>query len=256
VIRRLGVVLVVCSVWIGDGPAFAQETAGDAAAREHFLRGQAAFEAADYEQALVHLQESYRLSQRGQLQYNIGVTASNLGRAEEALKAFERYLEEVESPPREQEVRKRMAALEATIAEREEKRALVEAAIRYTAPEAAIRYTAPDDAPESQRDRSSARRIPTSAIAGSSVLAAVGVAGVVTMGIGIARSGSCVERDANGTCATERAASAWTGVYGAVGIAALAGSVTWLAVSSKRAKEKRNTAWMLTPAGVVVAGSF
>jgi hypothetical protein len=140
-----------------------------------------------------------------------------------------------------------MAALEATIAKREEKRALVEAAIRYTAPEAA---------PESQRDRSSARRIPTSAIAGSSVLATVGVAGVVTMGVGIARSGSCVERDANGTCATERAASAWTGVYGAVGIAALAGSVTWLAVSSKRAREKRNIAWMLTPAGVVVAGSF
>jgi tetratricopeptide (TPR) repeat protein len=247
VIRRLGVVLVVCSAWIGDGSAFAQETTGDAAAREHFVRGQAAFEAADYEQALVHLQESYRLSQRGQLQYNIGVTASHLGRAEEAQEAFERYLEEVESPPREQEVRKRMAALEATIAKREEKRALVEAAIRYTAPE---------DAPESQRDRSSARRIPTSAIAGSSVLATVGVAGVVTMGVGIARSGSCVERDANGTCATERAASAWTGVYGAVGIAALAGSVTWLAVSSKRAKEKRNTAWMLTPAGVVVAGSF
>ena len=96
----------------------------------------------------------------------------------------------------------------------------------------------------------------TSAIAGSSVLATVGVAGVVTMGVGIARSGSCEERDANGTCATERAASAWTGVYGALGIAALAGSVTWLAVSSKRAKEKRNTAWMLTPAGVVVAGSF
>ena len=247
VIRRLGVVLVVCSAWIGDGSAFAQETTGDAAAREHFVRGQAAFEAADYEQALVHLQESYRLSQRGQLQYNIGVTASHLGRAEEAQEAFERYLEEVESPPREQEVRKRMAALEATIAKREEKRALVEAAVRYTASE---------DAPESQRDWSSARRIPTSAIAGSSVLATVGVAGVVTMGVGIARSGSCEERDANGTCATERAASAWTGVYGALGIAALAGSVTWLAVSSKRAKEKRNTAWMLTPAGVVVAGSF
>jgi tetratricopeptide (TPR) repeat protein len=240
VIRWLGMVLVLCSAWIPDGAALAQEIAGDAAAREHFLRGQAAFEAADYEQALVHLQESYRLSQRGQLQYNIG-------RAEEALEAFEHYLGEVENPTREQEVRKRMAALQATIAKREQERALTEAAVRYAPP---------DSAPQPPRDRSSDRRIPSSAIVGSSVLAAVGVAGVAAMGVGIARGGSCVERDANGTCVTERAASAWTGVYGALGIAALAGSATWLAVSRKRTREKRSTAWMVTPAGIVVAGSF
>jgi tetratricopeptide (TPR) repeat protein len=247
VIRWLGMVLVLCSAWIPDGAALAQETAGDAAAREHFLRGQAAFEAADYEQALVHLQESYRLSQRGQLQYNIGVTASHLGRAEEALEAFEHYLGEVENPTREQEVRKRVAALQATIAKREQERALTEAAVRYAPP---------DSAPQPPRDRSSDPRIPSSAIVGSSVLAAVGVAGVAAMGVGIARGGSCVERDANGMCVTERAASAWTGVYGALGIAALAGSATWLAVSRKRTREKRSTAWMVTPAGIVVAGSF
>jgi tetratricopeptide (TPR) repeat protein len=247
VIRWLGMVLVLCSAWIPDGAALAQETAGDAAAREHFLRGQAAFEAADYEQALVHLQESYRLSQRGQLQYNIGVTASHLGRAEEALEAFEHYLGEVENPTREQEVRKRVAALQATIAKREQERALTEAAVRYAPP---------DSAPQPPRDRSSDPRIPSSAIVGSSVLAAVGVAGVAAMGVGIARGGSCVERDAKGMCVTERAASAWTGVYGALGIAALAGSATWLAVSRKRTREKRSTAWMVTPAGIVVAGSF
>ena len=247
VIRRLGLALIVCSAWMGGGSAFAQKTPDDVMAREHFVRGQTAFEAADYEQALVHLRESYRLSQRAQLQYNIGITASHLGRAEEAQEAFERYLEEVESPPREQEVRKRVAALQATIAKREQERARAEAAARYTPP---------DSAPQPPRDRSSDRRIPSSAIVGSSVLAAVGVAGVAAMGVGIARSGSCVERDANGTCATERAASAWTGVYGAVGIAALAGSATWLAVSRKRTREKRSTAWMVTPAGVVVVGSF
>ena len=246
VIRWLGLVLILCSAWMGGGSAFAQETADDAMAREHFLLGQTAFEAADYEQALVHLRESYRLSQRGQLQYNIGVTASHLGRAEEAREAFERYLEEVESPPREQEARKRIAALQVTIAEREKERARAEAAVRYT----------PDSAPQPPQDRSSDRRIPSSAIVGSSVLAAVGVAGVAAMGVGIARGGSCVERDANGTCVTERTASGWTGVYGAIGIAALAGSATWLAVSRKRTREKRSTAWMVTPAGVVVAGSF
>lgn len=246
-IRRLGVVLVVCSALMGHGSALAQETEHDAAARESFLLGRAAFDAADYEKAIIHLRESYRLSQRGQLQYNIGVTASHLGRADEALEAFERYLEEVESPPREQEVRRRMAALQTTIAKREEERAPAEAIALYTAS---------GDVAEPRQDPPSGRRVPTSAIVGSSVLAAVGAAGVVAMGVGIAGNGSCVERNTNGVCVTQRSASAWNAVYGAVGISALVGSVTWLAVSSKRAREKRNTAWMVTPAGIVVAGSF
>lgn len=247
VIRRFGVLLIVCGALVAGGTALAQNTEEDPAARENFLLGQAAFEAADYEKAIIHLRESYRLSQRGQLQYNIGVTASHLGRAEEALEAFERYLEEVESPPREQEVRRRMAALQTTIATREEERAPAEATALYTAS---------DDVAESRQDLSPGRRTPTSAIVGSSVLAAVGVAGVVAMGVGIAGNGSCVERNTNGVCVTQRSASAWNAVYGAVGISALVGSVTWLAVSSKRAREKRNTAWMVTPTGIVVAGSF
>jgi len=84
---------------------------------------------------------------------------------------------------------------------------------------------------------------------------AVGVAGVAVMSVSLAQRGTCLEEIA-GSCQSEKATSPWTWVYGGVGIAALAGSVTWLVVSSKRAKEKRNTAWMLTPTGVVVSGSF
>lgn len=241
-LRWVCAAMVVCSAWSWTGPASAQKTADDAAAREHFERGRAAFQRANYEQALVQFRHAYRLSRRGPLQYNIGVAADRLRRDEEAVEAFEHYLEEAENPRREQEVRERIAALTRTIEQRKEtERALAEAART--------------DQAAAPVEESYGRKVPKSAIIGASVLAAVGVAGTVTMGVGLARSGACLE-EMNGMCQTERATSPWTPVYGAVGIAALVGSATWLGVSSKRTKEKRNTAWMLTPTGVVVSGSF
>ena len=250
-VRRLGWVLILCSAWFWAGASVAQESADDVAAREHFLRGRTAFKAANYEEALVHFRHAYRLSDRGQLQYNIGIAASRLRRDEEALGAFEHYLEEVENPSREKEVRQRIAALRAAIAQQNEEKqhALAEAAIQYQA------VSSVEGAPVRQ-DESSGRRLPKSAIVGSSVLAVAGAAGVVTMAVALAQSGSCVERDTTGACVSERAASPWTSVYGALGVAALAGSATWLAVSSKRTKGQRTTAWILGPTGVTVSGSF
>ena len=238
--RWLCSALVLCGALIAPGPTSAQNTADDATARKQFERGRAAFEQSNYEQALMHFRNAYRLSHRGQLQYNIGITATRLQRDEEALVAFQSYLEEVEHPPREQEVRQRIAALEQAIeANKEAERQLSEAAVS-----------------SEDSDRASpGRKIPRSAIVGSSVLGAVGVAGVATMGVGHAKSGTCVEEMA-GVCVSERDTSRWTWVYGGVGVAALAGSVTWILVSRKRSKEKRNTAWMLTPTGVLVSGSF
>jgi len=223
-------------------PAAAQETADDAAAREYFERGRSSFEQADYEGALVYFRHAYRLSGRGELQYNIGVAADRLQREEEALEAFRRYLEETESPAREVEVRERIHALEESIAERKAtERALEEAALTYQA------QTQP------QTDR--ARRMPTSAIAVASALAAVGAAGVVAMGVGLGKDGSC-KREVAALCVTESSATAWTWVYGGIGIAALAGSATWFAVSSKRAKERRRSQVLLSPTGVLVTGRF
>jgi len=240
--------VVVCSALGYTVGAAAQETPDDAAAREHFQRGREAFEATEYEEALVEFRDAYRLSGRGQLQYNIAVTADRLRRDEEALEAFEHYLEETENPSREQEVQKRITALRQAIEQRaieqqkERERALAEAAMRY---EAAASL---EDLPNP--------KIPKSAIVGSSLLAAAGVAGVVAMGVGLAQNGSCLDENAQGVCVSQRTASPWTGVYGGVGIAALAGSAVWLAVGSKRMKDKRTTAWRLTPTGVVVSGSF
>lgn len=240
--RWLCAAMVVCSMSIAGETADAQDTPNDAAAREQFERGRAAFEATDYEQALAHFRHAYQLSQRGQLQYNIGITASRLQRDEEALQALKNYLEEVESPPREQEVQKRIAALEQAIEETKgAQRELSGVAIRY------------EDT--TGLEESSGPKVPTSAIVGASILGAVGVAGIAVMSVSLAQRGTCLE-ELDATCVSEKAPSPWTWAYGGVGVAALAGSVTWLVVSSKRAKEKRNTAWMLTPTGVVVSGSF
>ncbi len=225
---------------ISAAPGAAQQTADDAAAREYFERGRSSFEQADYEGALVYFRHAYRLSGRGELQYNIGVAADRLQREEEALEAFRRYLEETESPAREIEVRERIHALEESIAERKAtERALEEAALTYQA--------------QPQTDR--ARRMPTSTIAGASALAAVGAAGIVAMGVGLGKDGSC-KREVAAACVTESSATAWTWVYGGIGIAALAGSATWFAVSSKRTKERRRTQVLLSPTGVVVTGRF
>lgn len=218
-------------------PAAAQETADDAAAREYFERGRSSFEEADYEGALVYFRHAYRLSARGELQYNIGVAADRLQREEEALHAFERYLEETDHPVREIEVVERIHALRQSIAEREAtERALAEAAM--------ISET-----------KSARARMPASAIAGGSALGAVGVGGIVAMGVGLAKDGSC-RQEVGALCVTERSATAWTWVYGALGIAALAGSATWLVIGSKRGNERRTTQVSISPTGVRVSRTF
>ena len=163
-------------------PAVAQETPDDAAAREYFERGREAFEQANYEGALVFFRHAYRLSGRPALQYNIGVAADRLQREQEALEAFQHYLEETESPTREAEVRGRIEALQESIAEREAtERALEEAAIRY-------------QTVAQKQSMSDGRRLPRSTIIGGTVLAVFGVAGVAAMSVGLAQNGSCSTR--------------------------------------------------------------
>ena len=227
----------------GTGSTAAQEPADDAAAREYFERGRASFERADYEAALVYFRHAYRLSRRGELQYNIGVAADRLQREDEALEAFEHYLEETDNPAREAEVRERIGALRKSIAERKAtERALEEATIRYRSPAQ----------PSMARDGA---RIPTSAIIGASTIAAVGVAGVVAMGVGLGKNGAC-RQEIGGNCVTESSATSWTWVYGGLGVAALVGSATWLAVSAKRRKDGRSTQLSLSPTGLKVSGTF
>ncbi|MBT8468889.1 MAG: hypothetical protein KJN97_09085 [Deltaproteobacteria bacterium] len=114
--------------FVGPIPAAAQEGADDAAAREYFKAGRAAYNQADYESALTYFRHAYRASGRGVLQYNIGLAADRLRRDREALEAFERYLEEAETLVREAEVRQRIDTLRKSIAEKEAAERELEAA--------------------------------------------------------------------------------------------------------------------------------
>ncbi len=113
-------------------PVSAQPIADDVAAKEYFEAGRVAFDQADYESALIYFRHAYRTSGRGALLYNIGVAADRLQRDQEAVEAFEQYLETTEKPTRESEVRTRIEALRKSIADKEAtERALMEAELRY-----------------------------------------------------------------------------------------------------------------------------
>ena len=245
--RGLGIMLrFLCVALVSLGslsgaPALAQSAPDDAAGREYFERGRKAFEAADYESALVYFRHAYRLSRRGELQYNIGVTADRLQREEEALEAFQHYLEETKDPTRAAEARERIEVLQQSIAERR--------ATELALEEATLRYRM------SAGEATDRRRLPTSTIAGATTLAAVGVAGVAAMSAGVAKNGTC-KQEVAGNCVIEHSATAWTWVYGGLGAAALAGSATWFAISAKRARAGRETRVSLTPGGLMVSGKF
>jgi tetratricopeptide (TPR) repeat protein len=232
----------VVALALAGAPAsvMAQETTNDAAGREYFERGRAAFDEADYENALAYFRHAYELSRRAELQYNIGVAADRLQREEEALDAFRRYLAETEAPTREAEVRQRIDALERSIAERE----VTELALE----EAALRYDATSDA-------SGDARLPKVTIAGGATLATVGAAGVVAMSVGLAKNGTC-SQEVGGRCVTEHSVTPWTYVYGALGVAALAGSAAWFGISAKRSKSQRETQLSISPNGLMVSGTF
>lgn len=227
---------------VGAATVHAQDDARDAAGRRYFERGREAFDQADYETALVHFKHAYALSERGELQYNIGIAASRLQREEEAVEAFRRYLAETETPTREAEVRQRIQALERSIEERE-------------ATALALREATTRDASQALAEPVDGRRLPRSAIVGGSALGALGAAGVAAMGVGLARDGTC-RQEAAGVCLVERAATPWTWVYGGVGLAALAGGAAWLGVSARRQKSSRALAVSLSPFGLEVSGSF
>ncbi len=245
---RWGKVRCVAAVWVLAGAltwpsaqASAQETVDDEAGREYFERGRRAFEEADYETALVYFRHAYQLSRRGELQYNIGLTADRLQREDEALDAFERYLEESDHPTREAEARERIEALKQAIAERE--------ATELALKEATTRVQEPSVEP------SDGRRVSSGTLIGASALAVAGAAGVAAMSAGLVKNGRCIEEVA-GNCVVEQSATPWTWVYGGLGLAALAGSATWFAIGAKRARRSRETAISFAPTGVTVSGTF
>lgn len=90
----------------------------DLRARVDFEVGRTAFEERRYEDALEAFERSYALSGRPQLLYNIGQSADRLRRDARALEAFERFLAELPESPLRAPIEERIVLLRAAIAAR------------------------------------------------------------------------------------------------------------------------------------------
>ncbi|MCA9575928.1 MAG: tetratricopeptide repeat protein [Polyangiales bacterium] len=94
---RMGLMAVMlCATTVGWGlaPSVASaQNSADEEARALFEAGRLAFSRGRYEQALGHFQEAYELSHRSALLYNIGTTHDRLRQDQQAIDAFEQFLE-------------------------------------------------------------------------------------------------------------------------------------------------------------------
>jgi tetratricopeptide (TPR) repeat protein len=179
-------------------PAWAQRGAGgqpaedaqggsetdDQAARWLFNSARDAFEAGDYETALQRFQQSYQLSGRPALLYNIGTTYDRLRRDADALAAFERYLELVPDSPSRSEIEARLTVLRASVQQAENadaERARIEAEAQ-AAEAARIEAEAQAEAEREAEEGIPAWAFWTVAGAGAGTLASAIVTEILTAG--------------------------------------------------------------------------
>jgi hypothetical protein len=99
--------MVVCSLALA-APVAAQD---DAEARRHFETGTSYFTEGNYESALREFDESYRLSGRPGLLYNIALCHERLGNLGEAAEHLERFLSLVEDVDGRDALERRLANL-------------------------------------------------------------------------------------------------------------------------------------------------
>jgi tetratricopeptide (TPR) repeat protein len=95
-------------------PALA-DAAGDKLAHAYLLTARDAFQKGHIEEALNQFTEAYRASGRPAFHYNIGICLERLGRTEEAIAAFQRYLAEEPHPTDARSVRERIETLRAKL---------------------------------------------------------------------------------------------------------------------------------------------
>jgi tetratricopeptide (TPR) repeat protein len=106
---------LVLSLFVTSG-ALAQESPTDHDARVAFESGDLAFSEGRYEDAFDDFTRAYDLSHRPELLYNIGLAADRLRRDEEAIDAFEAYLDALPEATNRPEVQRRLRALHDAVA--------------------------------------------------------------------------------------------------------------------------------------------
>ncbi|QQR89333.1 MAG: tetratricopeptide repeat protein [Myxococcales bacterium] len=91
-----------------------------ATAKQVFIKGQKAYDEGHFEEALGLFRQAYKLTGLSDILYNIATVADRLRHDEEALSAYERYLEEVPEAKDKEHVEGRIRILESSI-QREKK---------------------------------------------------------------------------------------------------------------------------------------
>jgi tetratricopeptide (TPR) repeat protein len=97
----------------------AQLSGADQEARALFMAAQVAFDEGRFESAVQYFLQSYRLSQRPELLYNIGNTYDRLQQPEQALEYFDRYLRERPNAENHLQVEARVRLLRQSVSARQ-----------------------------------------------------------------------------------------------------------------------------------------
>ena len=110
------IIILICFLGAGfSGQALGQTPVSDSQdheARQLFEAGEVAFADGRFENALRRFKDAYELSPRPQLLFNIGASAERLRRDEEALDAYQAYLEAMPDAPNRAQVEARIDVIE------------------------------------------------------------------------------------------------------------------------------------------------
>jgi tetratricopeptide (TPR) repeat protein len=121
----------------------AQSDADTRTARREFEAGRAAYEEGRFEDALVHFETAYEVTDSPEILYNIATVADRLRRDELALESYERFLEERPDTPDREHIEGRIRVLREATESSETSAAPVD-----TPPDAAEGETQPTETPE------------------------------------------------------------------------------------------------------------
>jgi len=205
-------------------------------AREHFRRGREFFEAGKFTDALHEFEEAYRIKALPDFQYNIGLCDERLGRFEEAIAAYRRFIAGTLKQEDIAEATRRVVDLEEKIR-------------ASKAPEKPAPVPAPAPAPEHPNERSFAA--PIALAAATLAVAVVGTAlvGSVASDYGplkdqwMAQPSPSLQQRARDL---EARADAGYALWAIAGAAAIVDAILW-ARAARRPDRAR--AWNVSPAG-------
>lgn len=262
--RRAGCLLgLMCGLWPASGvlaQAAGTETAApgedqDALARRIFALGSRAYEEENFPEAANYFEQAFELSGRAELMYNIGIARERDGQREEAVSWFERYLNELPTGVRVDEVRVRLSVL---------RQALEEERAANVAPESVARSSTEGSTTESVATENASgggSTIPGWAMVGTGGALVVG--GTVLLILAGSSAGT-VEDAPQGTPWAEvegdyDQAGLFSGL-GAVGIgvgsALVAGGLVWVVLSEDESGEENAVDLAVGANSVTLKGSF